>query len=485
MSSNFLFITDLCPTSDLTAGIALEKFIKELIPENEVFVFTILNPSLRNITLSSHIKNENSFWTYKPNEYWLATNLFFKLLSFVGNLSSAIETEIILRKIRKIAAVKKIDKLIFVLQGQTMFRICSKINMPNLPYFTITWDSWKWWALANNFPKSLLKRMQKSVSSTYLNGHHFFPTDQMAINNFVAKNHYSVFTLYSNVNLSNVQYLTTSRKVFRIGFSGQSYAATEINEFVNFLEQIRWNYLGTSIELHVFGRNSLNLNSHIYQHGWVSQEKLNSYLREMDCAFLPYPLDPNFKFISDESFPSKLSDYLGANLPIFYLGPSPCTASKFSQSCGVVANLSNFERVFLQFFQELVEDPEKYTSNIRDVYDSNFSKLAFRKSIQVLLPGDNSINSKVKEPSNPVNGVLLIDTVNCNLKIFPSLWAFSLISLFEEYLKSPSIFRGRVNSYFLTILRSVVRKVLLVFIAPYVTFKISRFWKISQDNLHG
>lgn len=475
MGNNLLIISDICPTTDFTAGIALEKFVKEISTYDDVFFFTILNPALAHVTLSQYVKKENSFWTYKPNEYWLTSNIFFELFSLAGDLFSRIETKLILKNIRNLIEDHKIDKLVIVLQGQTMYRICAKLRKDHIPYFTITWDSWQWWVLANNLPRLLRRSLQKSVNSTYSGGYHFFPTDQMAISNSVPNNSYSVFTLPSKLTTFFIRDVEVSPKLFKIAFAGQSYANREIKMFIDFLDRNNWSHQGVPIQLHVFGRNSLSRNSHIYQYGWLSQEILNSSLAQMDCAFLPYPLDPNLKFIPDESFPSKLSDYLGSKLPIFYLGPSPCSASRIAELCGVISNESNFESIFFQFIDRLLEHPDYYLEKVTRVYSDNFSERAFRDSISFLLPIKKKPEATNVNLKNSVDKFLLVETTKLRLKFYISLWFQSVINLFEEYQQSPGRFLARVNAFSKKIIRSVINRILGFVISPYVASKIKRF----------
>ena len=82
MGNNVLIISDICPSADFTAGIALEKFVKEVTTYDDVFLFTILNPALAHVTLSQYIKKENSFGLSNQMNIGLNLTYFYGCFHF-------------------------------------------------------------------------------------------------------------------------------------------------------------------------------------------------------------------------------------------------------------------------------------------------------------------------------------------------------------------------------------------------------------------
>jgi hypothetical protein len=449
--SRTLLISDICPGAELTAGIALEKFIVRF--KKSVYTFTICNPKFHTMLLSKVVPPTNSYWATKPNENWEITNRFF---AFFGDLIATLETTLLHKRIKDVIENENINHVLIVLQGQTMYRVFNLLKENDLTITTLTWDSWEWSSFANKVPKRTDRQVERIQKKFTTKGFHLVPTERMAHNLNLNDHSFQRFVMPSNeIDLLPKTNLYLKTRVLKIVFSGQSYALNETLRFIDILERLNWKILDFKLELHIIGNNSIPTGRNIFQHGWLDQNRLIETLNEMNLAFLPYPLDGLPESIASESFPSKLSDYSYAGLPVIYIGPQNSEIVRSLDRFGVhlktsytldqvynllsslVTNLSTFGENSKLFYQEVCSD---------DVFNMFFLKAFPNNELQCAQEKDGTSNAQSR---------YLNSTLDLSLRLYMSHLFSNILRLISSNRNNLFVkwFRRKVISltrYFLT-----------------------------------
>jgi glycosyltransferase involved in cell wall biosynthesis len=69
----------------------------------------------------------------------------------------------------------------------------------------------------------------------------------------------------------------------------------------------------------------------VHIHGWVTSSRLREELSKADIAFLPFSFEEGQRNMTEASYPTKVSDYLGARVPILIFAPPYSTLVRFAK----------------------------------------------------------------------------------------------------------------------------------------------------------
>jgi hypothetical protein len=126
---------------------------------------------------------------------------------------------------------------------------------------------------------------------------------------------------------------TTSKKLYEIGFAGSLYSKREWNALVAAVA--RWNQTEPSqLRIRFIGRfPRLGARSapFIDAVGPLSLGETIDQLAATDMAYVPYWFSPRRQWAVKTAFPSKLSAYVAAGVPVMYHGPRDSTPAEFLQ----------------------------------------------------------------------------------------------------------------------------------------------------------
>jgi hypothetical protein len=377
---NLLIVTDIWPTDDLTAGIATRKLVNHLNEYATVHLLVCANKSLA--STKARITNTGfNFFTLKPNEYWAAPKLLKTFLAPIIDILTFLELNKLLRICRKKITELNPDHLVFILQGQAMILTCNSLKKLDIPYTTLTWDPWKWWSEKHFVTPKINRRVEIALNELYSTGFHLVPTKNMAEHRRIEQNRFQVI-YFPESNVNTVLKKQISPDKIRIVFAGGTYVEKEIDSFISSLSRIGWVFENSSIYLHIFG-NTKNFNHpHVIQHGWKDSGSLPELLSNFDLALLPYPFDEKMLETATQSFPSKLSTYCAAGLPVIYFGPaygSPVKSIK--NSAVLLTDFNILEGILLSAFGNLQSNYQLYSTNARLLYSEYMSEQAFNQQI--------------------------------------------------------------------------------------------------------
>lgn len=117
-----------------------------------------------------------------------------------------------------------------------------------------------------------------------------------------------------------------------IAFSGTIYSREEFKALLTALGNAQWFVGGSHVKLRIFAPDlkiDTSLPLDIEYLGWRSLEDTINLLSQCDIAYLPYRFHADFAEAARLSFPTKLSTYLAAGLPILYHGPEQSPVVNF------------------------------------------------------------------------------------------------------------------------------------------------------------
>lgn len=375
-----LVVSDVWPCSDLTAGLALSKLIASISEMAEVHTFVFIDRSLT----KHKPKTEHSvtnFFTFKPNENWTGGRPIRLILEPFIKFFTLREVDGVAEDLTLVFNQVRPDHVLMVLQGQTSYLLSKFVLDFKVPFTTLTWDPWEWWCSTHSVGPNLDLLVQESHQCIYNVGTHLVPTLKFAQANSIEESR-SRIVYFPEFEASPSSRMKKSEEQINIVFSGQNYASHEISQFIDALRGMNWNMNGKQILFHIVGCTIQVRDKNVIQHGWIDNKFLPNFLRDFDIAFLPYPTKENLLSVAQQSFPSKLSTYLSASLPVIYLGPQSASVLEVAGNVTFVVNndgenLTNLEEIIQEIDDRYVE----LALEANRLFHSKFSFKAFNLNI--------------------------------------------------------------------------------------------------------
>jgi hypothetical protein len=177
-----------------------------------------------------------------------------------------------------------------------------------------------------------------------------------------------------------------------IGFAGAMYTPVEWETLIGALSGRDWRLAGRDVVIRVFGSLIHQRASgpvRIEYLGWRKTDDMLRQLSQMDVAYLPYRFDEAYREQTQLAFPSKLSTYVTARIPVFYHGPRGSSAALFLDKYPVgVACHSLDPDAIIQSLERLVSDPvlrERAIRTCDDAFDQELSGAVFRRRFAELI----------------------------------------------------------------------------------------------------
>lgn len=124
----------------------------------------------------------------------------------------------------------------------------------------------------------------------------------------------------------------TSSNEFRIGFSGGMYSHSAWKVLIQAFEKLDWRVAGKSIRFVVMSGNVQFTTRHpanIDYLGWRSTSEVFHELSQCDLLYLPQAFEEQQRPLTELSFPTKLSAYVGTGRPILIHTPTYGSLAQF------------------------------------------------------------------------------------------------------------------------------------------------------------
>lgn len=332
---NILFLTDIPPCTNFTAGIIVNKWCDFLIEEGHEVAFALVHEPSLNFDIPEDKVTKIKFLKIpKPREYWnipkgnSTRSMFGEIRSLVMNNKIAIfDIPKIAKTIEEFGKEQKVDLVFALIQGQTLTRLVRKVSKNiKVPYVAQCWDPLEWWLRDYGFDKITSMINMFEFATVAKNARKFAAMSWSMSNMF--ENDYSAKCVTNIPGLESGRVKIQKKDVgnsFKIAFAGQLYAIKEFEVLIKALDLIDWKFDGRKIHLELFGKTfdeKYKNNKNIKIKGYVNQAELLKELASADLLYCPYWFDKNSEKACRISFPSKLTSYLKTAKPVLMHAPS-------------------------------------------------------------------------------------------------------------------------------------------------------------------
>jgi glycosyltransferase involved in cell wall biosynthesis len=323
---------------------------------------------------------------------------------------SRISASMIASEILEFIDIQKPDILLITLHGRTGIVVASEIaRRTSLTLVTLVWDPPEYMIHADRFDvlrlshKALLKDFYTTLQKSRICA---VMSDEMAQ---VYKQYTDTITIRAGISNSAVADPPYDRDndSFVIGFAGTLYASNEFQRLIGALESVKWRIGGRKIRILVIG-NGLRLASKsptdITFLGWRPQHEVIELLMRCDLLYLPYKMEADFSLAAQMSFPTKLSTYVSAQVPILYHGPRNSSVTHFLERYPIgLGCFSNEIDDILEKLNQLLTDDEVRKQAIVSsalAFEQEFSMSQFRSRLAALLGVDKTVFLPMNDAAN-------------------------------------------------------------------------------------
>lgn len=324
---NILLFSDIPPCDNYTAGIVENRMCDFLLEEgHKVSCFTIKNPYVIAELPNDKIDRIAYRTTPMPREDWGHTKLG-ALASFVlNNYNACITIPRLAKKIALFAKEQGAEILWGIVQGQATIRVIRRAaRLAGIPYVVQAWDPSEWWMDSFKFDSMTKKFVMKEYGKLMEGSQCFLAPSWAMAEEYTKQYGARSIPVMPGLEPGIFTYEKEAREMgFVIAFAGQMYAAEEIRYLAEAIELVNNQTTGPKIVLKVYGKDTqINLSqySFVQTYGWLPQPALLKALAQADLLYCPYGFGESFNKTARLSFPSKLTTYLKANVPVLFHGP--------------------------------------------------------------------------------------------------------------------------------------------------------------------
>lgn len=365
-----LLLTDIPPSSNLTAGIVTAQMCR-CVPPGELAIFCVQNPHLYPDPYPDLVHIPIRV-VAKPNEL-NHRNIRRIPIGKAGSMMT--ETY---RRVRMIAPLvrqavafgkeERATSLWVILQGQTMVRMAISVaDGLRVPMRSQVWDPLSWWLSAHGVDglnarldlAQFDRVMRRSVSCATASWE-------------MANQYWQKYGTASRAIIASLDQTLARRPEpklrvpgeLAIGMAGQFYASDEWLQLTWALSLAGWQVNGRKVVVRVLGhqRPTAVPEENLHYVGWQSQAEAVTLLSDTcDILYCPYPYGALMADVAKLSFPSKIPTYLAAGRPVLFHGPAYSGAAKYlkSRGAGFICRANEAAAVY-DGLMHLVEDELLY-----------------------------------------------------------------------------------------------------------------------------
>lgn len=467
---NILLLTPVAPNPKSSGSLMLYQMIKAVKNQHSIYCFSV-NDLFKPIRIANdlHIPYKN---IYRPFDRAIFSQLGFcsYLIEKIKNIYIKI---IIIPAAIKFGKQHGVECVWAVLQDKATITSARTIaEKLSVPLKTQVWDSPQWMITANHIDKKTNKYILDHFGSAVAASQSCAVASWKMAEDYSRKYKVNTIVIVGSIDQKNIkkQRRNSNEKII-IGLAGQIYAQKEWQALVRTLESTHWEIDGKKIEIHLIGdfiNIDINTSKHIKLLGRFSQGKTIDLLSKMDIGYCPYWFDEKYKEVAMTSFPSKLTTYYAAGIPVLFHGPSYSSPASFitKNRSGIVCS-SLQKKTIIKAIQHAINNrvkiverqqlaTRKYLTN--EIFKRNslhfFSKSQLKKKILVVGFID-SIHTK--------RWIQQIDTNNYSVALLPSVITIfadripniQTLSLYNKYNRT--IFNRLIN-YILYYLSPLINK---------------------------
>jgi len=179
-----------------------------------------------------------------------------------------------------------------------------------------------------------------------------------------------------------------------IGFAGSVTAASAFQAMLSTLDRLDWSLDGRPITLRLMGHR-FDLRSQVRRriecYGWRSVDETLTLLSSCDFNYLPQPFEQEWSPFARLSFPTKLSTYLAAGVPLLLHSPTGASLPAFIARYPFGTWCSTLDSTSIEQSMRLLLDSrfaQECTLAGREALDAEFTRSTFRTQFAEFLGVD-------------------------------------------------------------------------------------------------
>jgi len=426
---NILLLTPVAPNPKSSGGLMLYQMINATKKHHSFFCFSV-NDFFKPIWPAKDLKIPYKN-VYRPFDRMIFSK-HESLSNGVERLKEAYVKSIIIPAAVRFGTKHNVECVWAVLQDKVTITSARTIaEKLAVPLKTQIWDSPRWMIAANHIDSKSGENILRHFDDTII------ASQSCAVASWKMAEYYSkrygVKTVVLVSSVKKTEMVKTSvlnNKKVIIGFAGQLYAQREWRALISTLESIDWKINNKNIEICLIGdfkKRHTDSNTHIKLLGRFNQSKTIRLLSKMDIGYCPYWFDKRYKEIAQTSFPSKLTTYYAAGIPILFHGPLYSSPASFiaKNNSGVLCS-SLREKDIVKSIQQAISDRPKIVERQRQATIKHLTNHVFNKNSLRFLSRKNFRKNKIlivgfADSIHTKRWIEHINNKNYSIVLFPSI----------------------------------------------------------------
>ncbi len=236
-------------------------------------------------------------------------------------------------ELAQIASQQQSQVLLLVMNSPAMIQVAARLaQQTNLPLLLLVWDDvaqvaqqfglgrFSSWLLRRQFARALGAAAAVAVVS-----------ETMAADYRAQYGAHTLFLRHGRSRAARQSARTEAQEIL-IGFAGAMHGRRAFNSLVAALDSVDWHFEGLPVRLRITSpslRVSSSAHARLEYLGWGDEQRSFELLQEADIAYLPHPFEAHLRPVARYSFPTKLSSYLAACLPVLAHAPADSSVASF------------------------------------------------------------------------------------------------------------------------------------------------------------
>lgn len=392
-----LLLTDVPPCKTFTGGLVLTQLCR-FLPPGSVACFAVVNPEIADrAVLDEEFSWMPIAYVKHPKEN---NHTFLSLARYVANVVT-VGTQIKL-KAAQFARQHGIEAIWAVPQGPLMAQLASDLAIAlKVPLLTQIYDPPGWWLRANGYDSVSTRIADRLFTRMMRYSERVGAASWQMAEEYREQYGVDCVPLIPSLDRGlcrpSTQSLPSNEEVV-ITIAGQLYAADAWSAFVEALSSVNWSIAGRKVRLRVLSYpyylENADYGDRVEFLGWRPQDEALQILADSDINYCPYWFDSEFEVEARLSFPSKLTSYLAAGIPVFFHGPYYSSPAKFLERYDAAQRCYSMDRnAILSSLTALISNGDRYkqlAASGTAAFLQNFTLEVYRSQFASFLDIDES-----------------------------------------------------------------------------------------------
>jgi hypothetical protein len=239
-------------------------------------------------------------------------------------------------EIEQFVAANKIDLIWSVLNSSCTIALTQRLmTSVGIPFVSTVWDAPEYFAMNHHMDPVTARIMLRNYSQVLRKSRRVSVVSESTRDVYSRRYGVNGLILRHGIHPDLWHGRPDERRpssYFTIGFAGSLYAKREWNALLDTIRCVNGSLEGRTVIVRFIGRfpkTFARAAPFVEMAGRRLRSETLEMLSEVDVAYLPYWFDRKHSYVVKTSFPSKLSTYLAAGIPVFYHGPADSSPARF------------------------------------------------------------------------------------------------------------------------------------------------------------